>query len=148
MYALNKRNLLVRVRGSFAGLRGGKVQKTMLNRFTFAMLITAIICTLGRTPAFARLTIEPYAKPNQTRTFLISKTDKPVPVNIRLREGIKTLVADAKAGKMAPSANQMQPATRNNLSKGKKIAIGVGIAVAVVAIVLIIQKPRLTGPKL
>ena len=54
------------------------------------------------------------------------------------------LVADAKAGKVAPTERpQIQPAKSNNLSKRAKIAIGVGIAVTVVASVLIARSPIL-----
>jgi hypothetical protein len=120
----------------------------MLNRFTLAVLITALACTLGRIPACAQATMQSDLKPKQTRAVVAPETLKSVPANARLKADIDKLVAEAKAGKIAPSAAQMQPATRNNLSKGKKIAIGVGIAIAVVTIVLIVRKPRLTGPVL
>ena len=54
----------------------------------------------------------------------------------KLRAGLVKLVADTKAGRGTLSApSQIQPVTRNNLSKGKKIAIGVGIAAVVVVVV-------------
>ena len=117
----------------------------MLNRLTFAVLITAIVCTLGRTPAFAEVTAESDVKPKPTRALLAPETAKSVPANVRLKADIDRLVAHAKAGKIAPSATQLQPAKRNNLSKGKKIAIGVGIAAAVVVIVLFGPGGRLRG---
>jgi hypothetical protein len=117
----------------------------MLNRFTSVVFITALVCTLGRTPAFGQVTPESDVKPKQTRALSAPETAKSVPANVRLRADMDRLVADAKAGKIAPSAAQMQPATRNNLSKGKKIAIGVGIAVAVVIIVLLGPGGRLRG---
>jgi hypothetical protein len=120
----------------------------MINRFTLAVLITAILCTLGRPAAFAQVITGSELKQEQTRELLAPETAKSVPARVGLKADIDKLVAEAKAGKIAPSAAQMQPATRNNLSKGKKIAIGVGIAIAVVTIVLIVRKPRLTGPVL
>jgi hypothetical protein len=69
--------------------------------------------------------------------------------NERLRVNVLKLVFDAKAGKIAPAErSQIQPAKSNNLSKRTKIAIGVGVAAAVVTVVLLIRKPRLTGPVL
>ena len=117
----------------------------MLNRFTLAVLIIALACTLGRIPAYAQATAQSDLKPNQTRAVVAPETLKSVPANTKLKADIDKLVAEAKAGKIAPSAAQMQPATRNNLSKGKKIAIGVGIAAAVVIIVLLGPGGRLRG---
>jgi hypothetical protein len=125
-----------------------ETRRTMLNKLTFAVLITAILCTLGRIPACAQATTQSDLKPKQTRAVVAPETLKSAPANARLRADMDRLVADAKAGRIAPSTAQMQPPTRNNLSKGKKIAIGVGIAIAVVTIVLIVRKPRLTGPVL
>jgi hypothetical protein len=117
----------------------------MLNRFTLAVLITALACTVGRIPACAQATTQSDLKPKQTRAVVAPETLKSVPANARLKADMDRLVADAKAGKIAPSTAQMQPATRNNLTKGKKIAIGVAIAAAVVAIVLFGPGGRLRG---
>lgn len=65
--------------------------------------------------------------------------------NEKLRNAFNKLVADAKAGKVAPESRaQMQPRQSNNLSKGPKIAIAVGIAVAIVAIILVVKADK--GP--
>jgi len=57
----------------------------------------------------------------------------------KLRDSLGKLVADTKAGnRKLPGPSQLNPA-RNNLSKGKKIAIGVGIAAAVVLVVVVIH---------
>lgn len=113
----------------------------MLNKFASLALVIALVCTLGGTSAFARASSDPEVKPKageaapESRAE-IKKDTRSVPANVRLKADMDRLVADAKAGKIAPSAAQMQPAKSNNLSKGAKIAIGVGIVVAVVAIVL------------
>ncbi len=53
------------------------------------------------------------------------------------------LVVDAKAGKVAPAARpQIQPAKSNNLSKGKKIAIGIAVAVAVIAVIVVVDRQK------
>jgi len=53
------------------------------------------------------------------------------------------LVAEAKAGKLAPTAPpQNRPARGNNLSDGVKVAIGVGIAVALVILVVTHKRGR------
>lgn len=41
----------------------------------------------------------------------------------KLKKGMERLLADAKAGKVAPRAQQFPPTSRNNLSKTAKIAI-------------------------
>lgn len=40
---------------------------------------------------------------------------------------------------MPAAKSQIQPAKRNNWSKGTKIAVGVGIAVAVVVVILVVR---------
>jgi hypothetical protein len=119
----------------------------MLKRSTSVVLLTAIICTLG-SPAFAGNRCRPDTKSDLAEALAEpgAAAAKQAQPNERLRLNILKLVAEAEAGKVAPiPRSQIQPAKRNNLSKGAKIAIGVGIAVAVVAIVLIVNKPRVTG---
>lgn len=110
----------------------------MLNKFASLALVIALVCTLGGTSAIARASSDPEVKPKAGEAAPESRTEikKDTRSDTKLRADVLTLVADAKAGKIAPSAAQMQPAKSNNLSKGTKIAIGVGIAVAVVAVVL------------
>ena len=117
----------------------------MLNKFASVVLITALVCTLGGSSAFASNPSQPETKPALAETRSESgATRKEAQPNERLRADMVKLVTDAKAGKVAPSARpQIQPAKSNNLSKGTKIAIGVGIAVAVVAVVLIARSPIL-----
>ncbi len=113
----------------------------MLNKFASVLLITALICTLSGTSAFANNT----SNPNRTDTRIVpagAPAKKEVKPNEQLKTNMLKLVADAKEGKVAPAERpQILPAKRNNLSKGKKIAIGVAIAVAVVAVVIIVYRP-------
>lgn len=121
----------------------------MLRRFPCVMIIVALVCTFGRTSALAN-TPPPTSNTNTAGTAASPAFDtaskKEAQPNEKLRTDVTKLIADAKAGKVTPAARpQIQPAQKNNLSKGTKIAIGVGIALAVVAIVIIVNKPRVTG---
>jgi len=118
----------------------------MLERCATVVLITALVCTLGGSPAFADNSSRPDTKSDVAETRLESgaATKKEAHPNEKLKADIAELVADAKAGKVAPVERpQIQPAKSNNLSKRAKIAIGVAIAVAVVAVVLIARSPAL-----
>jgi Flp pilus assembly protein TadB len=57
--------------------------------------------------------------------------------NAKVRADIAKLVADAKAGKVAPRSSQFPQRQSNSLSKGAKIAIVAGIAVVVLAIIVV-----------
>ena len=57
--------------------------------------------------------------------------------NAKVRADMAKLVADAKAGKVAPRTTQFPQPQRNNLSTGAKIAIVAGIVLVVVAIIAI-----------
>lgn len=118
----------------------------MLKRFASAVLIIALLGTLGGFSAFAQSATEPDVQSSKTQPPLASETATAGQPNERLKADIDRLVADAKAGKVVPAERpQLQPARSNNLSKGKKIAIGVAVAIAVVTVVLIVNKPRVTG---
>jgi CHASE3 domain sensor protein len=57
--------------------------------------------------------------------------------NEKVRADMARLVADAKAGKVAPRTSQFPQHQSNSLSKGAKIAIVAGIAVVVLAIIVV-----------
>jgi Flp pilus assembly protein TadB len=123
----------------------------MLKQFMSLALAIALVCTVSVTSAFADNWSDPDHKANKNAT--LSETGSvrknEARPNDKLVADMLKLVADAKAGKLTPAErSQIRPAKSNNLSKSTKIAIGVGIAVAVVAIVLIVNKPRITGPVL
>jgi hypothetical protein len=118
----------------------------MINKFASRLLVIALVTTLGGSSAFANSPTQPDTKRNMAdppAETEVSDNSKAQP-NEKLKADVAKLVADAKAGKVAPAERpQIKPAKSNNLSKGTKIAIGVGIAVAVVAVVLIARSPIL-----
>ena len=121
----------------------------MLNKLASLTLAAALLTTLCETSVFANSSSSVNSNKDQpvTRMRFVRIDNNKSRINERLRVNVLKLVADAKAGKIAPTERpQIQPAKSNNLSKRTKIAIGVGIAAAVVTVVLIIRKPRLTGP--
>jgi hypothetical protein len=108
------------------------------------LLVSALVCTLGGASAFANTLSEPDAKSKVAETPTASATAAKTEAkpNEKLRAEMLKLVADAKAGKVAPAARpQIQPVKSNSLSKGTKIAMGVGVAVAVVVVILIVRRP-------
>jgi hypothetical protein len=120
----------------------------VLNKLASLTLAAALLTALCGTSVFANSSSSDFNKdqPVTRLRFVRSDTNKSR-INERLRVSVLKLVADAKAGKISPAERpQIQLAKSNNLSKRTKIAIGVGIAAAVVTVVLIIRKPRLTGP--
>ncbi|MCA1602521.1 MAG: hypothetical protein LC776_13050 [Acidobacteria bacterium] len=117
----------------------------MLNKFASFVLVIALVSTLGGSSAFANSPTKPDAKRNvadvlgETELGETEISDKnKVQPNEKLKADMVKLVADAKAGKVAPAERpQIQPAKSNNLSKGAKIAIGVVIAIAVIAVIVV-----------
>jgi hypothetical protein len=110
----------------------------MIKSIVSVMLAVVLSFTFCATSAIARPTVDDEVKSPANN----GNTARP---NEKLRTDMLNLVADAKAGKVAPAPrSQMQPEKSNNLSKGAKIAIGVGIAVAVIAIIVVATADR--GP--
>jgi hypothetical protein len=100
------------------------------------VIITALVCTLGGTTTFA----SNIADEKTLTSNVPSPVKEEVKPNEQLKRNTLKLVADAKAGKVAPAAKpQIQPASSNNWSKRKKIFVGVGIGVAVVAAFLAVK---------
>jgi len=118
----------------------------MPNKFSTVALVIAMVCTLGPTSAFANAPSDPEV--NLRRNPLASGTasKKEAQPNEKLRADMVKLITDAKAGKVVPTDRpQIQSAKSNNLSKGKKIAIGVAIAVAVVAVIVVVAAKNTPG---
>lgn len=114
----------------------------MLKRIASMTLVTLIVFTFCRSSAYARTFSGDEVKPAEN-TAPDNAAKKQV--NEKLRADMLKLVADAKAGRVAPAPlPQMQPQKSNSLSKGAKIAIGVGIAVAVIAIIVVVKADK--GP--
>jgi hypothetical protein len=112
----------------------------MPKRLASIVIITAIIFTLGGTSAFGNSSLNPDAKTDTPEVPVTNSAKKEVKPNEQLKNNMLKLVADAKAGKVAPAAkSQIQPATNNNWSKRTKVAVGVGVAVAVVVVILVVK---------
>ena len=114
----------------------------MLKKLTSIILVTVLVSVLSGTSALANnlsnLDVRTNPAPADTPAM---KTVKP---NEQLKDNMLKLVADAKEGKVVPATkSQIQPARSNNLSKGKKIAIGVGIAAVIIAVIVIVKSPAL-----
>ncbi|HEV7682954.1 MAG TPA: hypothetical protein VGO68_12570 [Pyrinomonadaceae bacterium] len=114
----------------------------MFKKLASAILVAAITCTIGGTSAFAANASDPSVKDDPAARVPAEAPEKEAAKpNEQLKTNLLKLVADAKAGKVRlPAKSQMQPVTGNNLSKGKKIAIGVGIAVIVIAVIVVIHE--------
>lgn len=109
----------------------------MFKRFASVVIITAIVCTVGGTSAFARNASDPDGKDDPANVPSEAPAKNDVKANEQLKTSMLKLVADVKAGNVKlPAKSQIQPGNSNNLSKGKKIAIGVGIAVVVVVVIV------------
>ena len=114
----------------------------MIKRIASLTLVTLLVLTLCGTSANARPSSGYEVQPAEN-TATSDGANKQV--NEKLRTAILKLVADAKAGKVAPAPRpQIQPRNSNSLSKGTKIAIAVGVVIAVVAIIVIAKADK--GP--
>jgi hypothetical protein len=109
----------------------------MITKFASIVVVAALVCTLAGATAFANAPSKPDSK---TPPDTVTGADKVV--NEKLRAEIFKLVADAKAGSKGVTLPrpQIQSPQRNNLSKGRKIAIGVGIAAAIVVVILVSKR--------
>jgi len=115
----------------------------MLRKLASIVIITAIVCTLGGTAAFGNSLLNPDAKTDTSEVPAGAPAKKEENPNEQLKNNMIKLVADAKAGKVAPVAkSQIQPARSNNWSKRTKIAVGVGVAVTVLVTFLVVQHVR------
>lgn len=121
----------------------------MINKFASLALVIALVSTLGGSSVVANSPTKPGAIENVTvvlREIEISEKNRVHP-NEKLKSDMVKLIADAKAGNVAPAERpQIQPAKSNSLSKGTKIAIGVGIAIAVIAVIVIVKADKAPGP--
>ncbi|CAN5785937.1 hypothetical protein BH18ACI4_BH18ACI4_15490 [soil metagenome] len=118
----------------------------MFKKLASVVLITAVVCTLGGTSAFANNPSNPDAKTDTANVPSEAATKKEVKRNEQLKNSMLKLVADAKAGKVLSAAkSQIQPAKSNNWSKGTKIAVGVAIAVAVIAVIVVVAGKNTPG---
>jgi hypothetical protein len=113
----------------------------MLKKLASVVIITALVFTLGGTAAFAYEPSNP-DEPTDMATVPASPAKEEVKPNEQLKTNMLKLVADAKAGKVAPASKSQAQPPSNNWSKKTKIAVGVGIAVTVVVMILVVNHVR------
>jgi hypothetical protein len=116
----------------------------VLNKLTSVTLVAVLVSVLCGTSAFASKSPDLDVRADLANGPAEAPAKKDVKPNEQLKNNLLKLVADAKAGKvMPPAKSQIQPARSNNLSNGKKIAIGVGIAAAIIVVILVLKSPAL-----
>jgi hypothetical protein len=123
-----------------------KKEKTVLNKLVSLTLAAALLAALCGTSVFANSSSSVNSDKDQpiTRLRFVRIDTNKLHTNERLRVNVLQLVANAKAGKIAPAERpQIQPAKSNNLSRRTKIAIGVGIAAVIIAVIVIAKSPIL-----
>lgn len=102
--------------------------------FPLALVLMLCVCSvsvLADGTKTSKLTSPPEIKAASEKA-----TGKP---NAKLKKEMEKLVADAKAGKVAPAPQQFPPATRNNLSTAAKIGIVAAIGAGIFLIVMFHQ---------
>ena len=104
----------------------------MIKRLLSVGIVVSLVCCLCGTSVFGRTAAdsgEPSTKPAPVKNEAKS--------NVKLRADMNKLVADAKAGRIAPrSRSPFQPTKRNNLSTGAKVAIVAGIGALIFGIIM------------
>ena len=113
--------------------------KNMSVRLLFIVVVMAMISTIGGTSVFAHATTDPRPSGEETKASseTTSSAKERVRENAKLKGDLQKLLADAKAGKVAPRAQQSPNAGRHNLGTTAKIGIAVAIAGIIVAIIAI-----------
>ena len=118
----------------------------MLKKHLSGLLVLVLVFSLGGISGHALTRADSENEPRMSGTggeydLLVEPIGQP---HAKLRADMQKLLAEAKAGNVTPIAKpQMQPAKRNNLSTGAKVAIGVGIAVVVLALIIKHEKDHL-----
>src|SRR5688572_17250972 len=112
----------------------------MLKRFVPVALAIALVCSVCGKSVSARSS-DPEIKVT-TAEASTAPTDSTTGVRSghKLKQDVLKMLADAKAGKTSIPSPQIQP-TRNNLSKGTKIAI-VAAAIAAVVILVVVKHKK------
>jgi hypothetical protein len=105
-----------------------------MKRFVSLTTMAAVVCCLCATSSFGKTRSDAKEPVEKSTAPAVTKTE--AERNEKLRADITRLVSDAKAGKLKMPAQQFPQPTRNNLSKGAKIAIGVGIAAVIIFAIL------------
>lgn len=105
----------------------------MIRRFLALGIVGAMICCLCGTSVFGKTGSD--SKESAAKSESPAKSEaKP---NEQLKRDVLKLVADTKAGKIAPARpSQFKPTHRNNLSTGAKIGIVAAIGGAIFLIIM------------
>ena len=106
-----------------------------------SLIIAVLISSLACTSVFARQVTEPRLRDEETKSspeLAAAAQDKAAP-NTKLKGDMEKLLADAKAGKVAPRPQQLPNGGRHNLGTAAKIGIVAAIAGIIFAIVAIHQ---------
>jgi peptidoglycan hydrolase CwlO-like protein len=115
------------------------MRKNMNAKLLSLVMVLTMISTIGGTSVFARTATDTRSSGQETKT----SSGKASPVkgkaaeNSKLKADVQKLLADAKAGKVAPRSQKSPNGGRYNLGTGAKIGIAVAIAGAIVAIILL-----------
>ncbi len=99
----------------------------------------ALISGVSGTSAFARSATEPAVDDAKTSPNSTAPAKEKAPSTNKLKGDMLKLVADAKAGKVAPRPQQFPNTKRNNLSTGAKIGIAAAIGGLIFALIVIHQ---------
>lgn len=111
----------------------------MRTRFLSLAIAIALISSVSGTAAFARSATEPKSAGDDVKTSPnpIPPAAEKAPNTNKLKGDMQKLIADAKAGKVAPRAQQFPNTKRNNLSTGAKIGIAAAIGGLIFALIVI-----------
>jgi hypothetical protein len=102
-------------------------------RLVSLAVVAVMVFTFSGITVFAHVGSDPVGETSEPAS---SATE--IKPNEKLRADILKLVADAKAGKIAPASRPQFPHSRgNNLSTGAKVGIVAGIAGAIVLFVIL-----------
>lgn len=106
----------------------------MIKKVASLVLTFALICSLGISALARPSDVEPKGTATETSSPASGLAIKP---NEKLDADMRKLVADARAGRIAPAPRpQIQPAASNSFSTKAKVAIGLGAALVVIALIV------------
>jgi hypothetical protein len=106
----------------------------MIKKVVSLVVTFALICSLAISALATPSDVEPKVTATNTSSPASNLAAKR---NEKLSADMRKLVADARAGSIAPAPRpQIQPAASNSFSTRAKVAIGVGAAVVVIALIV------------
>jgi hypothetical protein len=113
----------------------------MKAKFLSLVITIAMILSVGGVSVFGRSATDPKTAVEDAKTLPNSTAPakEKAPGTNKLKGDMLKLVADAKAGKVAPRAQHFPNTKRNNLSTGAKIGIAAAIGGLIFALIIIHQ---------